>query len=133
MNRTALGYLLRGTETRGDAQCSRAGEELELTVGVAPGGGLVSSWPCVEEVGVLRVPFSQQWCLGVACGEGTVNLLAPAGLDLPQLLGTLLGPQLSWGARGTLLLHLQLSILLLLLSFSLNPSLNLSVLSPSVL
>ena len=82
---------------------------------------------------MLRVPFSQQWRLEVACGEGTVKLQAPARLGLLQLLVTLLVPQLSWGARGTLLLHLQLSILLLLLSFSLNFSLNLSVLSPSVL
>ena len=72
---------------------------------------------------MLRVPFSQQWRLGVVRGEGTVNLLAPARLGLLQLLGTLLVPQLSWGARVPLLLHLHHSFLLLLPSPSLNLSL----------
>ena len=93
---------------------------------------MVSTWPCIEEAGVLAVPFSQQWRLEVVCGEGGVKLRAPARLSLLQLLGTLLVPQLSWGARATLLLHLQLSIFLLLLPTEGNRCLNFSVLSRSV-
>ena len=108
------------------------GEDMELTVGAAPRARSRRE-SCEEEEDDRGVPFSQQWRLVGDGGEDTVNLLATAGLGLLQLLGTLLVPQLSGGARGTLLLHLQLSILLLLLSFSLNISLNLSALSPFVL
>ena len=72
----------------------RGGKEIEAHRGDAPGGRSRRE-PCEEEVDVRGVPFSQQWRLGVVCGEGTVKLRAPARLGLLQLLGTLLVPQLS--------------------------------------
>ena len=57
-------------------------------------------------------------------GEGGVSVQSPAGLGLPRLLGTLLVPQLRWGTRRGLLLHLQLLLLLLFLSLALDSLLN---------
>ena len=57
-------------------------------------------------------------------GEGSVSSNSPAGLGLGQLLGTLLVPQLCWGTRHELLLHLQPLSFLLLFSISRSPLLN---------
>ena len=75
------------------------------------------------EAGVHAAPFFQEWRLDVDGVEGGVSSFAQAGLGLRQLLDTLLVPQLRWGTRRGLLLHLQL-LLLLFLSLALDSLLN---------
>ena len=115
------------TEKGGVHSARARGEELSSPRGRSE--GLESTCSCEEGVDVLRVQFFQQWRLGVDDGERTVSVGLRRRRGLLQLLGTLLVPQLSWGARTARLLHLHLSFFLLLLSFSRISPLNLSVYS----